>query len=108
MQEATEGSKLKGEITLVISAWKPDSNYEEIIGQRFNPNRDAKVNINILNIAEKLNDQVEMGEGEFRELMKTTFSEIPSYHINAIVRIVRQGKKRKRVDILADRVGGIF
>ena len=90
LEELIEGSRLKGEVTLVISAWKDDEELKQILrGQGFNPNRDAIMKVNILTIAQRLNDQVEMSEGEFRDLLKALFPDVPSYHTSAVTRIVR-------------------
>ena len=48
-----------------------------------------------------------MHEGEFRELLKKMFSEVPSYHINTIVRLVKSEGKQGRIDLISQRVGGI-
>jgi hypothetical protein len=46
----------------------------------------------MMSVAETLNAQVEMSEFELRELLKKVFSTVPSYHINAVARLVKQGK----------------
>ena len=57
LEESMEGSRLKGEVTLVISAWKDDEELKQIMkGQRFNPNRDAIKQVNIVTVARRLND----------------------------------------------------
>ena len=77
-----------------------------IRGQHFNVARDSIMKINILTMAEKLNNEVEMAEGEFRDLLRTLFPDIPSSHINTIVRKVRSKGKKRRSDIVLDRLGG--
>ena len=75
---------------MVISPAKEDEDYEQILkSQKFNPNKDAQIRINVLTIAQRLNEEVDMHEGEFRDLLKKMFSDIPSYHINTIVRLVK-------------------
>ena len=64
--------------------------------------------VNILSVAEKLNDEVDMLEGEFRDLLKKLFPDVPSSHINAIVRTVKMKGKKKRFDTLVERVGGLM
>lgn len=76
-------------------------------GTGFDPKRDAKVNVNIIEMARALNSQVEMAEGEFRALMKKLFPNIPSYHITAVVRIVRKDGKESRTERLSRLVGGV-
>lgn len=51
----------------------------------------------MMSVAETLNAQVEMSEFELRELLKKVFSTVPSYHINAVTRIVKQGKKESKM-----------
>jgi hypothetical protein len=88
---------------------KEDQEYESILkSQSFNPNKDSIVRVNVLTVAQKLNEEVEMHEGEFRDLLKKMFSDIPSYHINTIVRLVKSGGKKNRMAVIADRVGGII
>lgn len=48
-----------------------------------------------------------MAEGEFRELLKKMFSDVPSFHINTVVRLVKSQGKQGRIDLIAKRVGGI-
>jgi hypothetical protein len=48
-----------------------------------------------------------MGESEFRELMKKLFPMVPSYHISAVVRIVKKDGKESRHERLARLVGGV-
>ena len=77
-------------------------------GTGFDPKRDAKLTVNIIEVAKSLNNQVEMGESEFRELMKSVFPSVPSYHLSAIVRIVRKDGKESRQERLARLVGGLL
>ena len=53
IQKKYEGSRIKGEVTLVVG---PHSNEEEnvakaIKGSGFNPKRDAKVSVNVVEVA---------------------------------------------------------
>lgn len=107
LEESSEGSRLKGEITLVISPWKEDEELEQLLrGQKFNPNKDAQVKVNILTVAQRLNEQVEMSEGEFRDLLKGLFPEVPSYHLKAVARIVSSKGRKTRMSIISERLGG--
>jgi hypothetical protein len=49
-----------------------------------------------------------MAEGEFRDLLKKMFNDVPSHHIHAIVRLVKSEGKKSRVEIISKRVGGIL
>ena len=49
-----------------------------------------------------------MAEGEFRDLLKKMFSDVPSFHINTIVRLVKSKGKTGRIDLISQRVGGII
>lgn len=62
--------------------------------------------VNLLSVAQKLNDQVQMGEGEFRSLMKALFPDVPSYHINTVVRLTKSEGKKGRFSTITDRLGG--
>ena len=102
---------MKGEITMIISPFKDTDQIESeelFKSSNFNPNKDSLVKVNLLTIAEKLNQEVEMNESDFRVLLKNLFSDIPSYHINIIVRHVKQGNKKKKIQILSERLGGIM
>jgi 16S rRNA C1402 (ribose-2'-O) methylase RsmI len=48
----SEGSKIKGEITMVLPPSKEDQEYESILkSQSFNPNKDSIVRVNLLTVA---------------------------------------------------------
>ena len=47
--------------------------------------------MNLLTVAKKLDETIEMSESEFRSLLKSMFSDVPSYHISAVARVVRGG-----------------
>lgn len=93
---------------MVIAPWQEDKEYLRILKEdQFNPNKDAQVRVNLLSVAKKLDDGIEMSEKEFRDLMKSMFSDVPSYHLASVVRLVRQGDKKKRLTVLSERLEGI-
>ena len=93
----------------MIAPWQQDTEYMDILkSNQFNPNKDAQVRVNIMVVAKKLDETIEMSESEFRELLKSMFAEVPSYHLNTVVRLVRQANKPKRMDVLTKRLGGII
>ena len=55
-----------------------------------------------MKVAERLNEEVEMSEGEFRNLLKSIFksAKLPSYHINTIVRQVRTEGRKGRIQVI--------
>ena len=55
-----------------------------------------------------MDESVDMSESEFRNLLKSMFTDIPSYHLNSIVRLVRLDGKKRRIDIISDRLGGFI
>jgi len=90
LEESAEGTRLKGEVTLVIAPWQQDEEYLHILkDQQFNPNKDAQVRINLLSVAKKLDESIDMSEGEFRDLLKAMFKDVPSYHLATVVRLVK-------------------
>ena len=94
LSELREESRLKGEISVVLSPFQEDQEYQDILkAEKFNPNKDGIIKVNIMKVAERLNEQVEMHEGEFRDLLGSLFPEIPSYHIGTVVRLSRKGKQ---------------
>lgn len=98
-------------MTLIIGPFEDEEETERkdiLRGQQFNAARDAIMKVNILAVAEKLNDEVDMLEAEFRDLLKKVFPDVPSSHIHSIVRTVRMKGKKKRFDTLVERVGGIM
>ena len=109
MEEKSEGQKLKGEVTLILAPGEDEEQYMAEIakGTGFDPKRDSKVNVNIIEIARQLNSEVDMAEAEFRELMKKLFPQIPTYHISAVVRIVKKDGKESRMERLSRLVGGV-
>ena len=77
-------------------------------GTGFDPKRDSKLTINIIDMAKTLNSQVDMGEAEFRELMKKLFPHVPTYHISAVVRIVKKEGNESRHERLSRLLGGVL
>lgn len=49
------------------------------------------VKIDLISVAKKLNESVDMSEHEFRLLLTKVFENVPSYHIKSIVRSVKKG-----------------
>ena len=108
LEQKIEGTRMKGEVTLILAPGEDQEEYmaEVAKGTGFDPKRDAKLTINIIDLARSLNFEVEMGEAEFRNLLKKLFPQIPTYHISAVVRIVRKDGKESRHERLARLVGG--
>jgi len=111
LEQAFEGKRVKGEVTMIIAPWVDEEMEEQKDIQRgayFDAKRDAVVKTNILTLAGRLHGEVEMHDNEFRDLLKKLFPELPTTHIHAVVRTVKQGKKPKRFGVILDRVGGIL
>ena len=51
------------------------------------------VKIDLISVAKKLNESVDMSEHEFRLLLTKVFENVPSYHIKSIARSVKKGNK---------------
>jgi hypothetical protein len=66
------------------------------------------VTVNMMRVAETLNNQIEMSEAELRELLKKVFETAPSYHVNAIARLVKKGNKEGRFERLSRISGGVI
>ena len=78
-------------------------------GTGFDPKRDAIQKVNCIEIAKELNDIVEMNDNDFRDLMKRIFPEMPSYHIDGVIKIAKKGERKENtVDRLSKLVGGIM
>lgn len=109
MQTIREEGKLKGEITLVIAPGedKVAKVANEAKGLGFDVSRDSEIKVDILQMCKTLDSQVEMSEHELRMLMKSLFPTVPSYHINAVSRMAKKGKRESRMDGLVRRSGGI-
>lgn len=109
LQETYEGKRIKGEITIVISPWQEDQEYEDILrSQKFNPQKDAEIKINMLDVAKKLDESIDMSEKEFKDLLKSMFSDVPSYHISTVVSLVKRGERTTMVERVSKRVGGLI
>jgi hypothetical protein len=80
----------------------------EAKGMGFDPKKDSQINVNLISVAEALNGQVEMSEHELRELLKKVFGTVPSYHINAVARLVKKDGKESKFEGLARRSGGLI
>ena len=105
-EAVTEGSRLKGEATIVIG---PYAN-EKTDTKDFDPLRDSSINVDLLELATRLNEEVEMSEGEFRSLLKSLFksSNLATDQLNAVVRLVKRQGKKKRMETIMERVGGFI
>ena len=78
-------------------------------GSGFDPKRDAKVNVNIIKVAKTLNDTVEMGDKEFRNLLKSIFPDLPGFHIDTIVKLAKAKERPEpMIDRLSRFTGGIM
>ena len=88
----SDGNRLKGEITMVIAPGTSEELELEKItkGTGFEPNRDSIQKVNAIEIAKNLEAKVEMGDSDFRDLLKSIFPEMPSYHIDALVKIAKR------------------
>ena len=71
------------------------SEEEEILkivkGSGFDPKRDSIQKVNAIEIAKSLDSQVDMADDDFRNLLKSIFPEMPSYHIEAVIKIAKKG-----------------
>ena len=67
----------------------------------FDPKKDAVVKIDLLKVAQKLNESVEMSDHDFRVMLKDIFDSVPTYHINQIVKVVKKGNKEYRFERLS-------
>jgi hypothetical protein len=66
--------------------------------------KDSVVKIDLIQVAKKLNDSVDMSEHEFRLLLSKVFENVPSYHIKSIVRNVKKGNKLGKFESLSHRI----
>ena len=63
----------------------------------------------MIEIAKSLESQVEMGDDDFRNLLKSIFKDMPSYHIDALVRIAKKDQRGEgSIDRLSKLVGGLM
>lgn len=81
---------------------------EQARGLGFDIAKDSKVNVDLLNVAKTLDSQVEMSEFELRELLKKVFTTVPTYHIQAVTRLIKKGEGVGKMDRLASKVGGLM
>ena len=70
----------------------------------FNPKKDANIKIDLLAVAQRLHDSVDMTEHEFRLLLSKVFESVPQYHIKQIVRTVKKGGKLGRFESLSHKI----
>ena len=77
---------------------------KELRSSGFNPQKDSVVKIDLIQVAKKLNESVDMSEHEFRLLLTKVFENVPSYHIKSIVRSVRKGDKMGKFEYLSHRI----
>jgi hypothetical protein len=49
-----------------------------------------------------------MSENELRDLLKKVFETAPSYHVNAVARLVKKGAKEGRFERLSRLTGGVI
>lgn len=107
----SEGSRLKGEITMVVA---PGTSEEQEIkniakGTGFNPSRDSIQKVNAIELAKSLESKIEMADEDFRDVLKSVFPEMPSYHIDALVAIAKKGERKPNtMDRVSKMVGGIM
>lgn len=109
LREQSETQRLKGEVTLVIAPGVESDNFlgEQLKKEGFDK-KDASVTVNMLRVAETLNNHIDMSEAELRELLKKVFETAPSYHINSVARLAKKGKKEGRFERLARITGGVI
>lgn len=94
---------------MVIAPCQLDEEYKRILNEdNFNPNVDAQIKVNLMELAKNLDSQVDMSEKEFRNLLKTLFPDVPSYHLSTVVRLIKGGNKKTKMETLSSRLGGII
>ena len=100
---------MKGEITLVIAPGVESDNFlgDQLKKEGFDK-KDASVTVNMLRVAETLNNSIDMSEADLRELLKKVFETAPTYHINSIARLVKKGKNEGRFERLSRISGGVI
>ena len=63
----------------------------------------------MVDIAKSLESKVEMADDDLRDLLKALFPKMPSYHIDALVAIAKQPKRKpNNIDRLSKMLGGIM
>lgn len=70
--------------------------------------KDSNVTCNVLQLATALDAAVDMGEAEFRDLLRKLLPNLPSYHISQVTRIVRKGKSVGKMERIAKLTGGLI
>ena len=65
--------------------------------------------VNAIEIARALHKNIDMGDEEFRDLLKALFPNMPSYHIDALVSIAKKPERRQNnIERLSKMLGGIM
>lgn len=60
--------------------------------------------VDLIDVAKKLNESVDMSEHEFRKMLQAVFENVPTFHIKSIVRSVRQGATKGKFEALSHRI----
>ena len=63
--------------------------------------------VDLIQVAKKLNETVDMSEHEFRKMLQSVFENVPTYHIKSIVRSVKQGADKGKFDALSYKIRDI-
>ena len=109
--QKSDGNRLKGEVTMVLAPGTSEElEMERIVkGTGFDPKRDSMQKVNAIEIAKQLEGKVEMADEDFRDLLKSIFTEMPSYHIDALVKIAKKDQRREpNIDRLSKLIGGVM
>ena len=103
-----EGSRLKGEVTIVIAASQNEEleDAKAYKGSGFNPVRDAQLNINAIDTARTLHNEIDMSDKEFRQLLKKVFPDMPGFHIEALIGLVKEKERPERLISKLERLTG--
>ena len=64
--------------------------------------------VNLLDVAKKLDENIDMEEREFKDLLKSMFPDVPSYHIATVVSLTKRGEHINVIERLSKKVGGII
>ena len=102
---------MKGEITMVVAPGTSEElEMRRIVkGTGFDTQRDSIQKVNAIEIAKQLEAKVEMADEDFRDLLKAILPEMPSYHIDALVKIAKQPKRKQNtVDRISKVIGGVM
>lgn len=76
-------------------------------GTGFDPKKDSEQKVNIVKVAKKLHEFVEMADDDFRKLLRKLFPDVPSYHIDALIKIARKkDRKERQIDRITSLLGG--